>query len=143
MGMERKKTILALVTFAAFGTAAVAVAGKLQPVHVAVSDLKIQYLCGPTPVPGTPSSCPDVSTLNVHYAGQGCTSDDFVVRVREGSAVQYATILKRKSATECFVSDDGFAGAPLASVELVTHRISPYKPVKFTNLFPVRLDPRP
>ena len=90
-----------------------------------------------------PSNCPDISTLTVHYAGVGCTSDDFVVKVREGADAQLATILKRKSATSCFVNEDGFAGSPLASVELVTHRISPYKPVKFTNLFPVRLDPRP
>lgn len=141
MRSQGRNAVVALLAFAAYGSAAIALAGELQHMHASVSNVTIQIACEATPSPSrpgsTPNACRDSSTITVNYAGHGCTSDDFVVKVRDRLNVQLATIFKRKSATSCHVTDESFATA-LESVDVLTNQISYGRPLKFTNLIPVR-----
>jgi hypothetical protein len=150
VGQQGKKTLGAVAAFAVYGTAAIALASSVRHVAVSVTDLEVEYGCGPTPQPtpmgGGPTpgyNCPPVAKMTVTYQGSGCTAEDFYIRVKQSPTDQLVTIFKLRSAKECDVVSQPGSSSPTESVLLQSPLIDPFKPVRVTNRIPVQAIPRP
>ena len=117
----------------------------LELVPVAVPLVTVEVGCGPTPVPGKPPpTCPPDGVLKLVYAGYGCHSEDFEIRVRQREHVQLVTVYRRLSASSCVIADGihSFASR-LRAVYPSSGDIVPGKPIRLLNPVPIALEPRP
>jgi len=116
---------------------------ELEPVHVSIAEITVEYGCGPTPSPNRPPpQCPSHVQIKLTYVGDGCTDADFVMRIRERPEVQVWKVFKKASATHCFVAPSGSPGT-FSSVTLLGGGIDPRKRVRLANPLALVGVPRP
>jgi len=110
--------------------------------NVAVTRVRVEYLCGPTPTPGKPPpNCPPYAEVEVVFRGDDCTAGDFEIGVRQKKRSQVLIVYK-KIDTDCVVP--GFSwGGEFMRISLPTGQIEPWKPVRFKNEVPIFWEPRP
>lgn len=115
----------------------------LELAPVAISRVRLEFSCGPTPTPGAPPpNCPPQGWVEFVFRGKRCDAADFELRVRKRKWSQVVLVYRRTS-SDCRIDRSSWDGGDFTRIELTTGKIDPYRTILLKNPVPILYEPRP